>query len=181
MAPRRKRNPKRTKSKLAPKSVITPTRATRTRVKRPASLPISPDWPVWYDPASPLGSAVRYVGSLSAKFNWVGIYLLKGSVLVLGPFLGKPSPHARIAVGKGVCGTAVSENRDQNVADVSSAGNYLSCSPDTRSELVVLIRDSGGKVLGQIDIDSNTPDAFGPEEEQAVRRIANELGERWPA
>jgi len=143
-----------------------------------------PSPPVWYNPLSPLGSAVHYVASLSPKFNWVGIYVLKGRFLELGPFIGAPSEHSRIAVGKGVCGTAVAENADQNVSDVRSRKNYLACGPETRSELVVLIRDGAGpdaRILGQIDIDSHVPGAFGPDEEEAVRKVASELGGIWPA
>jgi GAF domain-containing protein len=142
---------------------------------------ISPDWPVWYQPEAPLGSAVRYVASLSPKFNWVGIYVLKGKTLELGPYIGAKTDHTRIAVGQGVCGTAVALNEDQNVPDVRARDNYLACSLETRSELVVLIRDRKGGILGQIDIDSHTPGAFGADEEAAVRRVAAELGELWPA
>lgn len=138
-------------------------------------------WPIWYQPQAPLGSAVRYLAAQSPKFNWVGIYLLKGQYLELGPYIGVETDHRRIPVGRGVCGTAVVENTDQNISDVSKVGNYLACSDRTRSELVVLIRNRQGKILGQIDIDSHTPDAFGPDEEQAVRKIADELGELWPA
>jgi len=144
----------------------------------PSSGPV---WPVWYDVLSPLGSAVHYVASLSPKFNWVGIYVLKGKFLELGPFMGAESEHTRIRVGQGVCGTAVAENADQNVPDVRALDNYLACSLETRSELVVLIRDSKGKILGQIDIDSHTPGAFGPTEEEAVKNVADELGVLWPA
>ncbi len=126
-----------------------------------------------------MGSAVRYVASLSPRFNWVGIYLLKGKILELGPFIGAATTHTRIAVGVGVCGTAVAENADQNVADVKARSNYLACSLDTRSELVVLVRDKSGKILAQIDIDSHTPQAFGPDEENAVRKVAEELGRLW--
>jgi GAF domain-containing protein len=137
--------------------------------------------PVWYNPQSPMGSAVHYVASLSPKFNWVGIYVLKGKFLELGPFIGAKSEHTRIAVGKGVCGTAVAEDRDQNIPDVRAVGNYLACSLETRSELVVLVRNAKGKILGQIDIDSHVPGAFGPDEEELVKRVAVELGELWPA
>ncbi len=137
--------------------------------------------PLWYDSLSPLGSAVRYVASLSPDFNWVGIYLLKGDVLELGPSIGAESEHTRIRVGQGVCGTAVAENADQNVPDVRAVDNYLSCSLETRSELVVLIRDASSKILGQIDIDSHTLNAFGPGEEEAVRQVAKELGVLWHA
>lgn len=149
--------------------------------KKPKLQPIQPEWPVWYDPLSPLGSAVRYVASLSGRFNWVGIYVLKGKTLELGPFLGAPTEHKRIPVGRGVCGTAVAENRDLNVPDVTQAANYLACSLETRSELVVLIRDKSGKILGQIDIDSHSLNAFGPELQKAVRLVADQLGELWPA
>ena len=151
-----------------------------------ATHKISPDDPVWFDPLSPVGSAVRYVASLSPRFNWVGVYVLKTTpskkqVLELGPYLGAKTDHTRIPIGKGICGTAVAEERDLNVPDVTQAENYLACSLETRSELVVLIRDPSGKIVGQIDIDSHTPAAFGPAEESAVRKVAQELGERWPA
>lgn len=145
-----------------------------------ATSRIEGDWPLWYFPDAPLGSAVRYIASLSSKFNWVGIYILKGSALELGPFLGEDTPHTRIPIGRGICGTAVAENRDINVPDVAASDNYLACSLKTRSELVVLIRDGAGKILGQIDIDSHIENAFGPEEEKSVQRVAQQLGELWP-
>ena len=112
-------------------------------------------------------------------FNWVGVYLLKGDVLELGPYLGAATEHTRINVGVGVCGTAVARNADMNVPDVAASDNYLACSVETRSELVVLIRDRRGAIVGQVDIDSHTPRAFGPREEQLVRDVAAELGVRW--
>jgi GAF domain-containing protein len=128
-----------------------------------------------------LGAAVARVAAVSPRFDWVGIYVLKGETLQLGPYLGAPTEHDRIAVGVGVCGTAVANNEDMNVPDVTALDNYLACSLDTRSELVILIRDREGRILGQIDIDSHTPDAFGPGEEAAVRQIAQELGGQWPS
>lgn len=133
----------------------------------------------WLDPLSPLGSAVRYIAALSPSFDWVGIYLLKGSTLILGPYLGEATEHAQIKIGKGICGTAVAMNKDLNVPDVSKEENYLACSIKTKSELVVLIRDQNQKVVAQIDIDSHTLDAFNPTLEKAVREIAKELGDRW--
>jgi L-methionine (R)-S-oxide reductase len=135
--------------------------------------------PVWYQRGAVLSSAVKYVSALSPKFNWVGIYVLRGEMLELGPFVGAPTEHTRIRVGEGVCGTAVARNKDMNVPDVTSMENYLSCSVDTASELVVLIRDPRGKILGQIDIDSHTRGAFGQEEEESVKKVAKELGEFW--
>ena len=130
---------------------------------------------------SRLKSAVQQLSQQSSKFNWVGIYLLEGNLLKLGPFVGEATEHTEIPIGTGVCGTAVQQGSDQNVPDVSQRGNYLSCSSRTRSELVVLIRDHGGQIVGQIDIDSHTPHAFGAEEEAMVRQVAKELGETWNA
>ena len=142
--------------------------------------PIWPSWPKWYDPKAPLESAVSYVASLSNRFNWVGIYLLKNGFLELGPYIGAKTEHTRISVGQGICGIAVAENADQNIADVTKSSNYLACSLETLSELVVLIKNQAGEILGQIDIDSHTAAAFGPPEEQAVKNIAQELGRLWP-
>ncbi|MFZ9594460.1 MAG: GAF domain-containing protein [Bdellovibrionia bacterium] len=146
-------------------------------MSRPSSSSVQLKWPVWYLPGAPLGSAVRYVASLSGAFHWVGIYILRSGALELGPFLGAATEHTRIPVGKGVCGTAVAENRNLNIPRVSEFGNYLACSVETRSELVVLIRDRRGKILGQIDIDSHCEDAFGEREQAAVEQVAQELGE----
>lgn len=79
-----------------------------------------------------------------------------------------------------MCGTAVARNEDLNVPDVTASDNYLACSVETQSELVVLIRDHDGRVLGQIDIDSHTRSAFTPELEAAVKQIAQDLGDFWP-
>lgn len=141
---------------------------------------VSADQPVWFQPEAPLGSAVRHLASLSPRFDWVGIYVLRGKSLVLGPYIGAPTEHRKIPVGTGICGTAVAENRDLNVPDVTQVSNYLACSLATKSELVVLVRDPSGAILGQIDIDSHTSAAFGEQEESWVRQVARELGERWP-
>lgn len=135
--------------------------------------------PAWYKSGAALQSAVEYLAARFPSFNWVGIYILRGDTLELGPYIGAPTDHTRIKVGVGVCGTAVARNEDMNVPDVHALDNYLACSLETASELVVLIRDPNGRVLGQIDIDSHTPAAFGPAEEVAVRQVANELGALW--
>jgi GAF domain-containing protein len=136
--------------------------------------------PAWYEPEAALGSAVKHLAARFPRFNWVGIYVLNGETLELGPYIGAPTEHTHIRVGVGVCGTAVARNQDMNVPDVTSLENYLACSVETASELVVLIRDREGRILGQIDIDSHTRGAFGSEEEDAVRKVAKELGELWP-
>jgi len=177
------RMPKKKKTRSKPKSraASKPKAKAKPRSKAKAlSQAIRPEMPVWYQPQAALGSAVRYVSSLSPKFNWVGIYLLKGKTLKLGPYIGAATEHTQIPVGRSVCGSAVAQNSDMNVPDVTQSDNYLACSLETKSELVVLIRRQG-EVVGQIDIDSHTPAAFGPQEEQAVKKVAQELGELWPA
>ncbi len=72
--------------------------------------------PDWYRPEDALQSAVDYLSQASANFTWVGIYLLEGDQLVLGPYIGAPTEHTRIKVGVGVCGTAVARDEDMNVA-----------------------------------------------------------------
>jgi GAF domain-containing protein len=100
--------------------------------------------------------------------------MLHGNELVLEAFAGRETEHTRIAVGHGVCGTAVATGEDQNVGDVRAVENYIACNLWTRSELVVLIR-RGATVLGQIDIDSDVPDPFTADEEAEVRKVAEAL------
>lgn len=112
-------------------------------------------------------------------YDWVGIYALHGNELLLDEYVGAATEHTHIPVGKGVCGTAVAENRNMVVDDVRDLENYLACSIETRSEIVVLIRNQDGKVLGQIDADGHEVGAFGEQDEQALGEIADFLADRW--
>lgn len=123
-----------------------------------------------------LRAAVETVAAASPRYDWVGAYMLEGDTLVLSHFVGAPTEHTRIEIGDGVCGTAIAENRDINVPDVRELDNYIACSLDTRSELVVLIRDAGGATVGQLDLDSDTPGAFTEADEKSLRKIADWLG-----
>jgi len=124
-----------------------------------------------------LAEAVRRIEGASERFDWVGAYMLEDGELVLGPYVGAPTDHVRIPVGRGVCGTAVAEDRDINVPDVREIGNYIACSVGTRSELVVLIREPGsGRVLGQLDLDSDRVAAFTEADEREIRAVAAWLG-----
>lgn len=107
-------------------------------------------------------------------YTSVYMYMLHGDELVLEAFTGRATDHTRIAVGHGVCGTAVATGQDQNVPDVTARENYLACNLFTKSELVVLIR-RGKVILGQIDVDSDHVDPFTPEEEAEVRKVADAL------
>src|SRR4051794_39128995 len=110
-------------------------------------------------------------------YTWAGIYLLEGDELVLGPFLGKPSPHTRIPLGRGICGAAATERSTIVVDDVNSDARYLACSVETQSEIVVPIM-RGGQVLGEIDIDSDRRAAFGLPDRQLLEAVAAILAEK---
>jgi GAF domain-containing protein len=110
-------------------------------------------------------------------YTWVGIYLLDGNELVLGPFAGKPSPHTRIPLGRGICGAAASEKTTIIVDDVNSDPRYLACSLDTKSEIVVPIMQ-GKEVLGEIDIDSDRPAAFTSADRALLESVAAVLAPR---
>jgi GAF domain-containing protein len=126
-----------------------------------------------------LSSAVDRMHEANPRFHWTGIYeLFPDNTLRLGPFIGAPTDHVFISVGRGVCGSAVAEGRDKNVPDVSKEPNYLACSSATRSELVVLIR-KGERIYAQIDIDSHDLDAFDATTEVEVRKVADWLADRY--
>jgi len=118
-----------------------------------------------------VATKIRAAGS---PYSGVYMYMLHGDELVLEAFDGRPTDHTRIPVGEGICGRAVAERRDLNIPDVTQAEGYLSCSVETRSELVVLVRRHD-EILGQIDIDSDVPNGFDEAEEQAVREVADAL------
>jgi len=118
--------------------------------------------------------AAERIRAAGAPYTSVYMYMLHGGELVLEAYAGRETEHTRIAVGQGVCGTAVATGEDQNVPDVRAISNYIACNTWTRSELVVLIR-RGGVILGQIDVDSDEPDPFTEEERAAVRKVADAL------
>ena len=105
-------------------------------------------------------------------YSWIGIYLVDGNDLVLGPWKGpQATDHVRIPIGQGVCGAAAASGQTEIVNDVTADVRYLACFPSTRSEIVVPIVYEG-KVVGEIDIDSDTPAAFGPEDSALLERVA---------
>ena len=125
---------------------------------------------------SAMTQAVRLLKDAIPYYSWVGIYLLDGEELVLGPFVGKPSPHTRIPLGSGICGAAATEKATIVVDDVNADPRYLACSLETRSEIVVPIMEDGD-VLGEIDIDSDTPAAFCAEDRRLLEQVAALLAE----
>jgi L-methionine (R)-S-oxide reductase len=105
-------------------------------------------------------------------YSWLGIYLVEGDDLVLGPWQGpEATEHVRIPVGQGICGAAAATGRTEVVDDVNSDPRYLACFASTRSEIVVPIAYEG-RVVGEIDIDSDRPAAFGDEDRDFLEHVA---------
>ncbi|HEU4451341.1 MAG TPA: GAF domain-containing protein [Gaiellaceae bacterium] len=106
------------------------------------------------------------------RYSWVGIYLVEGDELVLGPWKGpQATEHVRIPVGSGICGAAAASGVTEVVDDVRADDRYLACFASTRSEIVVPISYEG-RVVGEIDVDSDLPGAFGPEDRAFLERVA---------
>jgi L-methionine (R)-S-oxide reductase len=115
------------------------------------------------------------------KYNWVGFYMLepgaKPPMLVLESFVGAMTPHTRIPLNQGICGAAASSGKTIVVDDVSKDPRYLSCSLETKSEIVVPIFVHG-KVAGELDIDSHFPAAFAIEDQRLVQYCAELVGKK---
>ena len=108
-------------------------------------------------------------------YSWVGIYLVDGDDLRLGAWKGpQATEHVRIPVGQGVCGAAAASGETEIVDDVNADPRYLACFPSTRSEIVVPIVNEG-TVVGEIDIDSDRPAAFGDDDREFLERIAVQI------
>ena len=126
------------------------------------------------DEPDALASAANFVGLLNGAMddiNWLGIYVLRGDELVLGPFQGKPA-CVHIDVGSGVCGTAAATGETQRVADVHAFEGHIACDPDSRSELVVPLF-VGGQLIGVLDIDSPSPDRFSESDQSGVEQLCS--------
>lgn len=124
-----------------------------------------------------LKAAVELIDGYSEDFNWTGIYMLRGSHLEVGPYIGPKTPHTAIELNRGICGAAASEKRSIIVDDVKSDPRFLACSISTRSEIVVPLMD-GHRVLGEIDIDSNRPAAFTPADKEMLEAVAGAIVRR---
>ena len=105
-------------------------------------------------------------------YDWVGFYFADQSKgeLVLGPFVGDPTEHVRIPFGKGICGQAAERKATFIVQDISKEINYLSCSPNVQSEIVVPIFKNG-EILGELDIDSHTLSPFKEEDRKFLENV----------
>ncbi|RSK39940.1 GAF domain-containing protein [Mangrovimonas spongiae] len=109
-------------------------------------------------------------------YNWVGFYFKNGNKneLKLGPYVGAPTDHTIIPFGKGICGQVAVSNENFVVPDVSAQDNYIACSITVKAEIVIPIFVNGENI-GQIDIDSNTPDPFTKDDEEFLEFVCKEV------
>ena len=121
-----------------------------------------------------LSNAAALLWQELEEINWAGFYQLRDGCLVLGPFQGKPA-CILIPVGKGVCGTAVAENRVQRVEDVHRFPGHIACDSASNSEIVLPL-SGRGEIWGVLDIDSPKKGRFTLEDEEGLSLIAEEIG-----
>lgn len=109
-------------------------------------------------------------------YNWVGFYFRNGKKeeLLLGPYVGAPTDHTIIPFGKGICGQVAVSNKNFVVPDVTAQDNYIACSITVKAEIVVPIFVNGENI-GQIDIDSNTPDPFSEADERFLEFVCEKV------
>jgi GAF domain-containing protein len=124
-----------------------------------------------------LQDVVDFLCNNFEHYNWVGIYIVKGTDLVLGSWKGpNATEHTRISIGKGVCGSAAATGKTEVVDDVHSDKRYLTCFVSTKSEIVVPIKKDK-KIVGEIDIDSDRSAAFTKKDKIFLEKIADMLSE----
>ncbi len=110
-------------------------------------------------------------------YNWVGIYIVKGNDLVLGPWKGPhATEHTKIPIGKGVCGSAAATGKTEVLDDVHVDSRYLACFVSTKAEIVVPIKKQD-KIVGEIDVDSDKIGAFTIKDKIFLEKIADMLSE----
>ncbi len=120
-----------------------------------------------------IANVANIIGALKQTFNffWVGVYFVKEDQLVLGPFQG-PIACTRIAKGKGVCGTSWEKKQVLLVPDVDQFPGHISCSSDSKSEIVIPVLDENGNVILVIDVDSNKLNDFDSIDQQYLEEVA---------
>lgn len=124
-------------------------------------------------PVANMANAAALLWEYLPDINWAGFYLMEGNQLILGPFQGRVA-CIEIAVGKGVCGTAVAENATQLVADVHKFPGHIACDSASRSEIVIPLRKDG-HIVGVLDIDSPNYDRFSRDDKSGLETFAEIL------
>ena len=122
-----------------------------------------------------LEDVVDFLYNNFTHYSWIGIYIVENNDLILGPWRGKQATeHTNIPIGKGICGSAAASGKTEVIPDVKADSRYLSCFVSTKSEIVVPIKKNG-KIIGEIDIDSDTVNAFTNEDKDFLEKIADML------
>lgn len=122
-----------------------------------------------------LNDVVDFLYESFEKYSWVGIYIVRGDDLVLGPWRGKQATeHTKIPIGKGICGSAAKSGKTELITDVTRDKRYLACFVSTQSEIVVPIKKNG-EIIGEIDIDSDIKNAFDEKDAIFLEKIADEI------
>lgn len=119
-----------------------------------------------------LAATSNFVGLLYNaidNINWLGVYVLRGYELVLGPFQGRPA-CVHIAMDQGVCGLAATTMQTQRVADVQAFPGHIVCDPESRSELVIPLT-AHDKLIGVLDVDSPVTHRFGPTDQAGIEQL----------
>ena len=122
-----------------------------------------------------LANAASLLYNSLEDLNWAGFYLMENGILVLGPFMGKPA-CIEIPVGRGVCGTAVAEDKTQLVYDVHQFPGHIACDSASNSEIVIPLR-KGGVVIGVLDIDSPSIGRFNESDKAGLEEFAKIIEE----
>lgn len=125
-------------------------------------------------------TAVAGVKAIKPAYDWVGVYLLEGDVLTLRDehYLGQPTVHTRIPLGSGICGASATDGETLVIDDVSADSRYIACSLSVQSEIVVPIL-AGEQLVGVLDLDSDTPAAFGADDRRELEQVAGALARAW--
>ena len=122
-----------------------------------------------------LSDVVEFLYENFNHYSWIGIYIVEGNDLILGPWKGKQATeHTRIPIGKGICGSAAASGKTESISDVHSDERYLACFVTTKSEIVVPIKKDD-RILGEIDIDSDIKNAFTKDDKDLLEKIADML------
>ncbi len=124
-----------------------------------------------------LSNASALLREYLTDVNWVGFYYIDGDKLRLGPFQGKTA-CVTIPIGRGVCGTAVAENKTVRVEDVHAFPGHIACDCASNSEIVVPIR-AGNRIVGVLDIDSPSIGRFSHEDQESLEAVAEVIGQIW--
>ena len=124
-----------------------------------------------HDETEILSETVNLIDAFSDGYHWTGVYMMRGDILEVGPYVGLETPHKKIELNSGICGAAASNKHSIVVDDVNADPRFLACSTSTKSEIVVPLMD-GDKCLGEIDIDSNNRSFFTDDDRIMFEQIA---------